>query len=426
MQVLSLIDQRTTSNGSPNLSRPYLEEAQSIAVDICKDAVWYQDMCNWIGQEHDHQGSSSPQLISTNLNGSLYDGTTGVALFLASVYKLWKEEIVCDTAKGAMRHALGATQMILESPHGLGYWNGALGTYLTSCQLATMLEAEEFLEIGLTGVENILTSPIHPDFEYDILGGAAGSITALLKHRHLCTRKIIDLLDKYLLELGARLLDSATTTARGTCWVSNHSPGPPLLGYGHGNSGCIHALLELYDFFGDQNYFDVALHTLEYENDFFDANEQNWPDLRSTPDDIEGQPKFMNAWCHGAVGIGLSRLRSYEITGNDVFLHDAKICLQKAEEQIDFKKVSACLCHGVSGNSDLLIEGTRVLQDQAFLKKAKTIGSEGIEKIAGKGDHWINGLQNKVSIPGLMNGLSGIGYFYLRLAEPNLFKSVLL
>lgn len=39
---------------------------------------------------------------------------------------------------------------------------------------------------------------------------------------------------------------------------------------------------------------------------------------------------------------------------------------------------------------------------------------------------WANGLYNDYQIPDFTLGLSGTGYFYLRLAKPETYRSVLL
>jgi lantibiotic modifying enzyme len=53
--------------------------------------------------------------------------------------------------------------------------------------------------------------------------------------------------------------------------------------------------------------------TWDYERALFDETHRNWPDLRESSilkvatSGAEG-PAFLQAWCHGAPGIGLSRL----------------------------------------------------------------------------------------------------------------------
>jgi lantibiotic modifying enzyme len=50
-------------------------------------------------------------------------------------------------------------------------------------------------------------------------------------------------------------------------------------------------------------FHDVARSALAYERSLFSAVEGNWPDLRP---DAAGTCSV--AWCHGAPGIGLSRV----------------------------------------------------------------------------------------------------------------------
>ncbi len=77
------------------------------------------------------------------------------------------------------------------------------------------------------------------------------------------------------------------------------------------------------------------------------------------------------------------------------------------------------LCHGLAGNAETLIYGSQVLGDEVpwGLALAHEVASNGIVLYA-QGEHkWPCGSGLGES-PGLMLGLAGIGYFYLRLHKP--------
>src|SRR6185312_1742493 len=67
--------------------------------------------------------------------------------------------------------------------------------------------------------------------------------------------------------------------------------------------------LEVFDLTGDDRYRKAALGAFEYERGVFDERRRNWPDLRELPgQEKSAEGEFMTAWCHGAPGVGLSRV----------------------------------------------------------------------------------------------------------------------
>ena len=106
---------------------------------------------------------------------------------------------------------------------------------------------------------------------------------------------------------------AGTVTEHGPAWPNPALGKQPLAGFSHGVAGIAYALLELAVATGDERYRTAALAALDYERALFDAVHQNWPDLRETQtlktetNSAQGSV-FVTAWCHGAPGIGLSRL----------------------------------------------------------------------------------------------------------------------
>lgn len=82
------------------------------------------------------------------------------------------------------------------------------------------------------------------------------------------------------------------------------------------------------------------------------------------------------------------------------------------------------LCHGTFGNLDVLMHAAVAFPSEPTWADAILRESSALEAAIEA-----RGLQcarpNYVSVPGLMTGLSGIGYGSLRLANPTAFPSVL-
>jgi lantibiotic modifying enzyme len=89
-------------------------------------------------------------------------------------------------------------------------------------------------------------------------------------------------------------------------------------------------------------------------------------------------------------------------------------------------KESYSLCHGIAGNTEALIYASSVLGEPTWLRLARQTGLRGIESYHLAGADWPCGIPGGESNPSLLLGLAGIGYFYLRLIEPERFPSVLI
>jgi lantibiotic modifying enzyme len=198
-----------------------------------------------------------------------------------------------------------------------------------------------------------------------------------------------------------------------------------LTGFSHGASGIAHALLRAGELTGDERFYRAALGGIAYESTQFIAGEKNWQDLRKLSDSqTEGQgqgPRVMTAWCHGAPGIGLARLHAMTMLNDDELRHDLETALETTAEK-GFG-ASQCLCHGDFGNLDLLIEAGRLPEYRQWRSAALDIGGSLLK--LGQDHGWLCSTPKGLETPGLMLGLSGIGYELLRLVDPEFVPSIL-
>ena len=129
----------------------------------------------------------------------------------------------------------------------------------------------------------------------------------------------------------------------------------------------------------------------------------------------------MQAWCHGAPGIGLARVAGLP------YLDDATV---RAEIETTVASTLAhgqgqnhCLCHGDTGNLELVLEAGRALGRPDWIKQAGLSAGAVLDSI--EADGLLFGLAGNVETPGLMTGLSGVAYGLARLAEPEALPSLL-
>ena len=82
-----------------------LEAANSIGAELCRDAIWDGQRCNWLGDSMEYV-LGGWQIVHRSFGPDLYGGTSGVGLFLARLYQATHANIFRTTALGAVEHAL--------------------------------------------------------------------------------------------------------------------------------------------------------------------------------------------------------------------------------------------------------------------------------------------------------------------------------
>ncbi|MEZ4522413.1 MAG: lanthionine synthetase LanC family protein [Thermomicrobiales bacterium] len=318
-----------------------------------------------------HQG-----MTYSSLGPEPYGGSSGVALFLAEMAVATGDEKARETALGAIRQALGRAEVI-EAPVQLGLYTGRPGLALVAARVGRLLQAEDIVS-GARNLLDTLDADLTEDHEHDLLSGSAGAVIALLRLSEMLDEPA--LIDRAT-GLGERLVEAAECNERGCSWPSIALPDSPnLTGYSHGAAGIGMALLELWQATGDEPFHDVATRAFDFERSWFDPDECNWPDFR-TVDDLDERPDgpfpYATFWCHGAPGIALSRLRAWELTGDDRYRDEAITALNTTQQAVinglEDGTVNYSLCHGLAGNAEILALGSEML-GEGFERFGKLAG----------------------------------------------------
>lgn len=405
----------------------FLATADAIACRLARDAVWHGARCSWTGDSMEHIGGTW-QVAHRALGGDLYGGTAGVALFLARMHRATGERLFARVARAALEQACAQVPGMQGGGRG-GLYTGATGVSWALLRAAEWIDTPEFAERGAALLAILQEEPVDAQ-ALDFTAGHAGAIAALLDLRSdadtlgLDSGRLIDFARRH----GDRLIEQATRSERGWHWPAPGAPAgsPGLCGLSHGAAGIAWALAALHASTGDSRYQSAAAEALRYERSWFDQGEQNWPDLRSLYDPtLGGDGKrlvYMAAWCHGAPGIGLARLATHALTREEASAAEARAALRCTcaglRAALAGTSASFCLCHGLAGNAELLIEASRVFDEPDHLALARQVGQLGLALYAEPGAPWPCGVLGGGETPGLMLGLAGIGSFYLRLHDP--------
>lgn len=404
----------------------FLETANYLGAKICRDALWAGNDCNWLGPSMEYVGGNWT-VVHRAYGPDLYAGTSGIALFLANLYGATHEKIYRLTAEGGLRQSLSR----LEDLHPMvrcGFYSGCVGIAFSLLEVADLLGHENFASEALRLLKSLTADD--PDQQgLDVISGGAGAIPPLLdvhqKHP-----------DDFLLELaikhGEHLLGTARKNEFGWSWNTMDAP-RDLTGFSHGTAGIAWALLELHAKTGEQRFREAAEEAFRYERHWYNAEQENWPDFRSI---ASGNPSAEAAtvcsvtWCHGAPGIGLSRLRAYELTGQEVYREEASAALRTTARMLSVSNQvwqdNLSLCHGFTGNAELLVYAGEVLGDTSHLDLVKRVGQSGCERYRKMNLPWPCGVPGAGETPNLMLGLAGIGYFYLRLHDSSKHRLLLI
>ena len=363
----------------------FLDAALRMGRRIAGLAQWDGDACTWEIMSPDRSNPGSRRAVAATASGTIYEGTSGIALFLGELAAVSGDPELARAALGAVEFGLREGETSPET--SFGYHSGRVGIAYAAVRVGERLNRPE-LFARAEAVLRPLAGNEPRDMGMDVIAGGGGGIPALLA---IAGRVDAELATGIARRLGDHLINVATRDPEGMSWATMRSSSiRNLNGYAHGAAGIGHGLLELYAATGEGKYRYAAEQAFLYERHFFSAEDSNWPDLRHTElgeyqfegrmDELKERmrsgdplppqaPRYMAAWCHGAPGIGYSRLRAYELLGDPLYLEEARASFISVERSSrDELGMNFSLCHGRGGNAETLVEGARMLGEPELLR----------------------------------------------------------
>ena len=406
---------------------PWLDTAVALGARLSRRAIWHEDRCNWTGDVV----ADRETVVHRSMPGDLYTGTAGIGWFLLHLGAITGDDAAVATGRGALRHAVAWA----DRCEATSLYGGTLGVALAACSGGRRIDDEVLVERGATmaatAISDLATAP---STEWDLVGGLAGAVVALVAIGELLGR------GPFLpaaASLAARLAALAEPAELGVAWPSA-APGaePPLCGLAHGASGAALALLEAGRANGSTSHHELVDEAARYERAWYSRRERGWPDLRAFDGDDLGHdgsagPPYLSFWCHGAPGIGVARLRRFELDGDLTAIAEAAaaidastVDLYRALQAHSASTVNLSLCHGVGSVTELHLAAHAVTGDTEHVDHARRL--MGLAwKAAGAG-RLACGVPGGGETPGLMLGVAGIGAAMLRLHDPASMPSPLL
>lgn len=325
-----------------------------------------------------------------------YDGRAGIAA--AQQYGQLRPTTTAAPVLGMLRDAQPYVRWRYLRALGLGF--GGVGGLLRWLGLTTgdpTLDTEH-TRVRRNLVEELPAQLVAADRTRDFIGGVAGLIGPLAQ----IVRDDPTPAGSHLLTVAAEHLRAGQQPDGG--WLSRLGE-RPLTGLAHGAAGNGIALLEAGVALQRGDLIEAGVAAFSYEAAVYDRA-GNWPDFRSPG----AEP--MTAWCHGAPGIGLTRLRALRLLPDHPragLWHD-ELGIAMSTTATAPLPTSDHLCCGLAGRAAVLRIAGRATGEAPWCNASDDL----TDQLAHR--YLRGGLQlptadphNPVtSSPGLMTGLAGI------------------
>lgn len=426
LALAPLASSRTATAQDCRAQKHSLNSPRDIAEFVAMQAIRHRGTAAWLGLDwHAELGKS--QLVV--LGQDFYNGNGGIAIFLAAAARLLNRVEWADLAYEAVaplrEHVKKGKVRAITQGNEIGCGVGLTSHVYTLTVLSDLLgDARLRSDAGLL-VDYINRDLISSDKNFDVLAGTSGAILALLKHHQ--SHRDAGSLDKAI-ACGDHLV-SELRNWRETVQRPQPESTIQANGFAHGAAGMSLALFRLASVTGRDAYRQAAQHLVDFENASFSANANNWPDLRSR--DLP-ESTWACQWCHGAGGIGLSRLSAAFVpptsnsanAGSRLLLEDVERAIAGVS-RIEWPGPIDTLCCGNSGNIEFLREAGVRLGRPALTHQADKMLEKVMNRAKAVGDYaWSVG--DASFNLGLFRGVSGIGYSMLRAAYPRALPNVLI
>jgi hypothetical protein len=365
---------------------------------------------------------------------SLYSGSSGIALYLLELGRYTGEQRFTDAAEKAMLSTLEHSRTT-PSPY-YAFITGRMSVTFVALRFFERTGKLSYLDAALELAKNCKEF-LTPNSADDFINGTSGTLLGLLLlHEASGEEWLLDCANAY----AEHLVRKAHSGQQGLYWDRTHRQIRGLCGFSHGASGIGFVFAEAARYLGNDALNYIAEQAYLYEEQYFNPSVGNWADFRKgiyrDQDQQEHEENYqngnmefftqggyMNAWCHGAAGIGLARVRATELFGNPHYRTEADNAIAmtyKTNVALHTIETNFALCHGGGGNADVFIEAYRVWKDERYLAFCETVAEMALEQHAVQGSYRSGfGL----AAPGMEDrsmymGAAGVGYFFLRLLDP--------
>ena len=354
----------------------------------------------------------------------LYGGGAGIVLFLSALGAATGKKRFFEVARAAAVPIAAA----LESPPArdagdkelIGACNG-LGSLAYALAIASKLASDSWLAgVAERAAARINPEAVSEDEELDVESGAAGAILGLLALEAVAPGS--GALRSAVL-CGEHLLARRVEMGEGK-WAWPSRDGLCLAGFAHGAGGIALALGRLSGPAGRPDFARAAQAACRYEATLYAPESGNWPVLSKVPTQEPGI--VMNAWCHGAPGVAISRAGLFGLLEEKEIVADLERAVAATRNAGPLSTDHACC--GNAGLVEALLTCGEKLRRPDWIEEARLRASVFLQSAIERGSFRFSPdgpVGTSRAEPGFFRGLSGVGYTLLRVAAPGSLPSVL-
>jgi type 2 lantibiotic biosynthesis protein LanM len=400
--------------GIPNFEKAAW--AVSIGEMLLRDAIRRPDgSFVWSARREDFR-YCAPGLID---NG-LYGGTLGLAFFFASLYRHTGREDFRDAAGRAVAPSLagirnGDQRPTARTTERFGLAAGLGSKCYAFARLAEFLGDRSYLSHALSAVHSVDSTEADGEVALDLMDGIAGGIVGLVVlHEAASDAGVLNLASR----LASRLLDTRQPGLNETrVWRSDALQSQ--VGFSHGASGIAYALGRLHAHRPAVELLECLRAALEYERAAFDSRRGNAA-IFTSPE----RRGLEESWCSGASGVALARLVLGAILPDERVRDDLETALQATHSAPRSKAFH--LCCGNFGRLAVAFEAAlRRPRPDLLAHVENSLEPTLYQAFADAGTQFFPNFRRGSYIPGLFQGLAGVGYQLLRFANPAIYPGLL-
>ncbi|HEU5315796.1 MAG TPA: lanthionine synthetase LanC family protein, partial [Chloroflexota bacterium] len=347
----------------------------------------------------------------------IFTGAGGIVFFLADYHRLTGSARALELAAGAVQWCASPDRESHRDPEwewaSNGIMRGRSGLGLAWLSLAAASESKDHLARAALVGETLLTTPIGPVTDWQ--DGSAGELLFLLR---LSEATGDERFLRRATEHAAWLESIAVREGSDGCvwpWQTDHDEYAKWFGLSFvpGSTGIAYSLLCLYERTRHDRWASLgraAAQTLQRQARP-DKGGLNWPD---TLDGFDRGEDRRCQWCYGASGVGLFLSKAAAVL-QDATIRDLALGAGEATYAYGDVRRNPCLCHGLAGSADLLLDLHQLTGEPIWHDRAVELARQIVTRYrrpSPDGDLWQSDDPGCHS-PDYLYGVSGTGHFFL-------------
>ena len=368
--------------------------------------------------------------VETSVNETIATGTSGILLFYIELYKVTRSPKYLDYINSS---ADWISNYCSENPAHHGFYSGRIGAAITLFKIfhITGLEKHRKMALEVTAqFKNITAIPIN---HYNLQNGLAGTVLGLLYlYPEIKQSWLLDSIYNGI-EI---LLNNVKLDNTGLYWDTNFFDGisintKPLCGFAFGAGGVGLLFIHLSECFKNSVYASIGLQALQYEDQFYNGNLNNWPDFRLSVKQKNGEKLkssylkgdyssfdavcFNTDWMHGSIGQLYVRLSAENILkGRYKNAYTDKNLAQLNKTSLDAENYT--LATGGGGLGLFLLKLSLEKGDSGYYNTSLALAKASFTNCQSKRFYQF-GFSPDIQYEdnSLLMGVAGIGYYYLQL-----------